>query len=147
MTNRHDNQNMSNAGTSSAADSEQTDWGSEGIDAQQAGAGQPAVSDTSGDWGSAGEPEMNKGNILADTTTAGDESTEDDAQTGRTWGERATGWYGVDKTRVIAAVEEDWGSQGIDPDDDGISPDWGSQGVDADEELDSTDTLNHIPHH
>lgn len=147
MTNKHDNQDMSNAGTQSATSDQQADWGSEGIDTQQAGGGQPSVSDTSGDWGSSGEPEMNSGNIIVDTTTAGDESTEDSAQTGGTWGERATGWYGVDKTRVIAAVEEDWGSQGIDPDDDGTSTDWGSQGVDADEEIDSTDTLNHIPHH
>ncbi len=147
MTNRHDNQNMSNAGTSSATSDEQADWGSTGIDAQQTGGGQPPVSDTSGDWGSAGEPEMNNGDIIADTTTPGDESAEDNAQTGGKWGERETGWYGVDKPRVIAAVQEEWGSDGIDSDDGGVSPDWGSQGVDADEEIDSTDILNHIPHH
>ncbi len=147
MANQHDNQNMSSEGTPSATSKEQADWGSEGIDAPQAGGGQPSVSDTSDDWGSSGEPEMNNGNNSAEATTPGDESTEDNAQTGGSWGERATGWYGVDKTRVIAAVAEEWGSQGIDPDDDGISPDWGSQGVDADEEIDSTDTLNHIPHH
>jgi hypothetical protein len=147
VTNQHDNQNTSNAGTPSAAEGEQADWGSGGIDAQHVSGGQPSVSDTSGDWGSSGEPEMNNGDIIADTTTPGDESTEDNAQTGGKWGEQETGWYGVDKTRVIAAVEEDWGSQGIDPDDDGAATDWGSQGVDADEEIDSTDTLNHIPHH
>jgi hypothetical protein len=146
VTNQHDNQDMSNAGTPSATGGEQADWGSEGIDTQQAGVGQAPVSDTSGDWGSAGEPEINNGNS-ADTTAPSDESAEGDVQTGGTWGEPATGWYGVDKTRVIAAVAEEWGSQGIDPDEEGISPDWGSQGVDADEEIDSTDTLNHIPHH
>ncbi|MEP6774670.1 MAG: hypothetical protein ABJA50_03665 [Chloroflexota bacterium] len=147
MTNQHDNQNMSDAGTPSARDDQQTDWGSEGTDMQQDGGGQRSVSGTGGDWGSTGEQEMNNGNIITDTTTPGDESTEDNVQPGGSWGERTTGWYGGDKTRAIAAVEEDWGSQGIDPDDDGTSNDWGSQGVDADEETDGTDTPNHIPHH
>ena len=83
MTKQHDNQNMSNEGTPSAASKEQADWGSEGIDAPQASGGQPSVSDTSDDWGSSGEPEMNKVDSSAETTTPGDEGTEDNAQTGR----------------------------------------------------------------
>ena len=147
MTNQHDNQDISDKGTPSAAADEQADWGSAGMDMQQDVVGRQSVSDTGGDWGSAGEQEMDNGNINTDAPTPGDGSTEDNVQSGGSWGEPATGWYGVDKIRVIAAAGEDWGSQGIDADEDDIAADWGSQGIDADEDLDSTDTLNHIPHH
>ena len=147
MTNRHGNQNMSDKGTPSATGGEQADWGSEGIDLQQGAGGRRSIPDAGADWGSAGEQETNTSNIDTGATTPGDEGTEGNAQTGGSWGERTTGWYGVDKTRVIAAAGEDWGSQGADVDEDDISADWGSQGADADEDLDSTDTLNHIPHH